>query len=139
MNKLLALCYFVLSLFGCDVDQRSFVHHIEADGAGALRSEVVEQGGVALFECERSASGQCHYTVFARDCATPVAGGAARPSATPAAARATPCQPRPIEHFVVAGGTRRVVPGLHDFSVCVSADARAVGPDCQAAPPLTSN
>ena len=118
--KLTALFYFVLSLFGCDVDSSSFVHRSSVDGSDVLYSKAAVHSGVARFECLRSASGECHYTAFPRDC----------DSATDGAAEAT-CKHRPIERFAVAQGDIREVAGLVDFRLCVDTGPAVPGPDCE--------
>jgi hypothetical protein len=121
MNKLLALCCFVLSLFGFDGGGATFVHRVSADGGDVLHSRTHVQAGVARFECLRSESGQCHYTVYPRGC-------------TPAtvAEQATGCTAASVQRFAIAGGDSRQVSGLHDIRLCVSADGGARGPDCEA-------
>ena len=118
--KLMALFYFVLSLFGVDVGGSTFVHRSSADGADLLYSTATAQAGVARFECVRSASGQCHYTVYPSDCAP-----------GPAATRNhDECLSEPVERFVLADGASRQIAGLHDFRLCVSADSGQPVADC---------
>lgn len=121
MNKLLALCYFVLSLFGFDGGGATFVHRVSADGGDVLHSRTHVQAGVARFECLRSESGHCHYTVHPRGCAP-----------TTAATQAAGCRTAPVQRFVIARGDSRQVSGLHDIHLCVSTDGGARGPDCEA-------
>lgn len=131
MNKLLALCYFVLSLYGCDVGGSTFV-----DRSDTLYSKVMAQSGIARFECLRSASGQCHYSVFPGECA---AAHAAAPGAVDGSSsgsndrRADRCPSDPVERFALTNGSSRLVPGLQHFHICVSSDDGAPGPDCEAA------
>lgn len=105
--KLPALLYFVLSLFGCDVGRSTFVDRISVDGAHALYSRATVEAGVARFECLRSATGHCYYTVFPRDCGAGSAKGGA-------------CNEPPLQRFAVANGDSRQIAGLHDFRLCVS-------------------
>ena len=129
MNKLIALCAFVLSLFGCDGGGTTFVHRSSVDGNDALYSKAHVQAGVARFECLRSESGQCHYTVYPRDCAQgPVAPGSS--------AVAGQCPTEPARRFAVTSGDSRQVAGLRDFSLCVSADGDVRGPDCEVVAPV---
>lgn len=121
MDKLFALCCFVLSLFGFDVGGATFVHRISADGGDVLYSKAQVQAGVGRFECLRSESGQCHYTVYPRDCA-PVPA---------ASAQATGCHAASAQRFVIARGDSRQVSGLHDIRVCVSTDGGMRGQDCE--------
>ncbi|MGY1459561.1 MULTISPECIES: hypothetical protein [unclassified Luteimonas] len=123
MNKLLALCYFVLSLFGFDGGGATFVHRVGADGGDVLYSKAQVQAGVGRFECLRSESGQCHYTVYPRDC-TPA-------TATAATAQATGCRAASAQRFVIARGDSRQISGLHDIRLCVSTDGGTRGPDCE--------
>ena len=132
MNRLIAVLYFVLSLYGFDVG-RTIVDRINVDGSQALHSKVVAQPGVARFECLRSASGRCYYTVFPRDCtSTP------RPTPGSAPTRIAGCLSEPVERFVIAEGDSRQIPGLQQFRPCVSADAGTLGPDCEPPGPLAT-
>ncbi len=129
MNKLIALCYFVLSLYGCDVGGNTFVHRTHVGGADTLYSKVVTQPGVARFQCLRSASGQCYYTLFPRDCAsTPGATGK----------RSASCQSEPVKHFAIAIGDSRWIAALQNFSLCVSAEDATPGPDCEVLEPMAA-
>jgi len=126
MNRLIAVCYFVLSLYGCDVGGSTLVHRTQVNGADTLYSKVVTHGGVARFDCVRSVSGQCHYRVFPRDCTSSPAS-ATGASQTPGKR----CLSTPIERFAIANGDSRSIPGLQAFSVCVSADGSGTGTDCE--------
>lgn len=132
MNKLLALCYVVLSLFGCDAGRSIHVTRSSVDGIDVLHARAVVQGGVARFECLRSASGRCHYTLFPEDCvpADPVTGSAD--------AAAGLCASAPLERFALAGGDRREIPGLRRFRLCVSDDEVLPGPDCAPPEPMAA-
>jgi hypothetical protein len=129
MNKLIALCYFVLSLYGCDVGSSSSVYRAQANGSDVLYSKVVTQAGIARFDCVRSASGKCHYSVFSRECA-----------AAPDSGRTSParCVTKPIERFAIADGDSRMIPGLQTFSVCVSAEDATKGTDCRMLEPVAA-
>lgn len=89
MNKLIALCCFVFSLFGCDGGAVTFVHRASADDGDTLYSAVHVQVGVARITCVRSARGQCHYTVYPCGCAPDADDGVRGPvrEAAPVAAR----------------------------------------------------
>lgn len=123
MNQLIVLFYFVLSLYGFDIGGSTLVHRSHVDGADTLYSKVVAHPGLARFECLRSASGQCYYTLVPRDC------GAAKRLAF-----ATPvddCRSVPVERFAVAPGDSRQWAGLQRFHVCVSTADGAPSPtDC---------
>ncbi|MBW3550286.1 MAG: hypothetical protein KY442_05500 [Proteobacteria bacterium] len=129
MNKLTALCSFVLSLYGCDVGGSTYVTRTHVDGTDTLHSRTVVRAGVARFECLRSASGQCHYTVLPDACA---------PAPAAAGARSDHCTDQPLERFVLADGDSRQITGLPDFRLCVSADADTPRPDCQVAEALAA-
>jgi len=120
--KFQALLYFVLSLFGCDVGRSTFVDRIVHDGATALDSRTVVEAGVARFECIRSASGQCYYTLFPRDCSS-------------ADKKDTGCLARPIRQFAVADGDTRQIAGLRDFRLCVSDENVVAGTGCSTPKP----
>ena len=122
MNKLIALCYFVLSLFGCDGGGNTIVHRTSVDGSDALYSRARVQAGVARFECLRSASGQCHYAVFPRVCVpAPPAGDEHDAN----------CLQGRAERFALATGESRQVTGLHGFRLCVSVERGTADPDCE--------
>ena len=128
MNRLIAIFSFVLSLYGCDVGGSRFV-----DRSDTLYSKVVVQAGVARFECLRSSSGRCYYTVFARDCAS-----ASWWVLATGAPRIDRCRPEPLDRFAIVAGDSRQIPGLQRFRPCVSADSAAPGPDCEAPDPIAA-
>ena len=104
MRNLIAAVYFLLALFGCDgggtvIDTRSAV-----DGIDALHSRIRIKAGIARFECIASASGECHYTLFPRECVS--ASG--------------DCSKRPPERLTIAAGATREVVGLPAFDACVT-------------------
>ncbi|MDB6164301.1 MAG: hypothetical protein JWL98_1733 [Xanthomonadaceae bacterium] len=118
MNALSTLLYFVLSLFGVDLGSHVYIDRIRADGTDTLYSKVVAQPTVTRFECLRSASGQCYYTVFASDCAASGSTSAAE------------CVRKPVEHFALARGGIRQIAALPTFRLCVSSEAGIARPDC---------
>ena len=120
--KFQALLYFVLSMFGCDVGRSTFVDRIVHDGAATLESRAVVEAGIARFECLRSASGQCYYTLFPRDCSASNGKDAG-------------CLTKPIRQFAVADGDTRQIAGLRDFRLCVSDENGAAAPGCPVAKP----
>ena len=101
--KLMALIYFVLSLFGVDIGGASYVTRTTVDGTDTLYSQTTTQAGVTRFECLRSATGQCHYTVYPRDCESDGA-----------------CETKPLDQFALASGDSRQVSGLAGIRLCVS-------------------
>ena len=115
MRNLIAAVYFLLALFGCDgggtvIDTRSVV-----DGIDAIHSRIRVTASIARFECIASASGECHYTVFPRECAS----------------AAGDCSKRPPERFIMAAGATREVVGLSDFDACVTQDDVKLARDCK--------
>ena len=129
MNKLIALCYFALSLYGCDVGGNTFVHHTRQDGTETLYSKVTAQPGVARFKCLRSASGQCHYTLYPGSC-TPTAGVTGKHNAN--------CQPEPPERFAIAIGESHQVATVQGYRLCVSAEAGVPGIHCEVLEPMAA-
>lgn len=133
MHKLIAIVSFALSLYGCDIGGSTYVHRSSADGSDVLYSKVVARPGLARFECLRSASGQCHYTLYPRGCATPSAPAeGAKPQ------QEAPCIPRPVERFALASGQSRQVPALSAFRMCVSTEPEAEIPGCEAPDPIAA-
>ena len=116
----MALLYFVLALYGCDVGGSTFEHRGTVDGTDTLYSKAQTQSGVARFECVASTSGRCHYTVFAQGCA-----------ASSQDTRRDRCQSEPVERFALATGASRQIVGLPDFVLCVSAETATPGSDCK--------
>lgn len=129
MNTFLAIVYFLLSLVGLDVGSSTFVDRSSRDGAATLESRAQVASGVARFECVRSASGQCHYTVFPRGCTT-----TRRPLGWPA----TRCADDRVERFAVASGASHEVAGLSGFHLCVSGRDEPLGPECAPPEPIAA-
>lgn len=126
MNKLIALFYFVLSLYGCDVGGSTFVHRTFG-GTDTVYSSVSAQPGALRFVCLSSASGQCHYSLFPRDCES-------MPDVT--GERLARCQSRPVKRFAIAEGGSRQIADAERFRPCVSTADGTVGPDCEVPKPI---
>ena len=118
MKTAIAIVLYVLSLCGIDVNNETRIDRIRSNGTDVLYSRVVAHPTNTRFECLRSASGQCYYTVFPRQCAT----ASGRPPAE--------CLAKPVQHFALARGDSRRMPSLAPSSLCVSADAKVRGPGC---------
>jgi hypothetical protein len=118
MKTAIALVLYVLSLCGIDVSNETRIDRIRSNGSDVLYSRVVARPNGTRFECLRSASGQCYYTVFPEPCAKT----SGRPSVD--------CLSTPVERFALARGGSRRMPSLAPSSVCVSADAKVRGPGC---------
>ncbi|HEY0662274.1 MAG TPA: hypothetical protein VGD21_13250 [Lysobacter sp.] len=119
MRFLIASVYFLLSLFGCDAGGTTLVTRASVDGTDTLYSETRIQGVTARFECIRSASGQCHYTLFSRECASGPTQDASE------------CAPPATKQFALAAGDRRELVELSPFDLCVSHKAEALAADCK--------
>ncbi|QSX77076.1 hypothetical protein [Agrilutibacter solisilvae] len=125
MRNLFATLYFLLSLIGCDGGATTFATRATVDGEDIVYGKARVQSGIVHFECVRSASGQCHYTVFPRECTSVDPSPASRPPA---------CAPLPAERFALPAGTSRDVVGMTAaFELCVSHDARVMTIGCKEA------
>ncbi len=120
MKTFLAIIMYSLSLFGIDIGSQIRTDRVRSNGTDVLYSKVVTRPTGTRFECLRSESGQCYYTVYPRECAPT--------SAT--STHADDCLSRPVERFALAKGGSRQIPALSGFRLCVSADAGSLGPDC---------
>ena len=118
MKTAIALVLYVLSLCGIDVSNETRIDRIVSNGTDILYSRVEARPNGTRFECLRSASGQCYYTVFPRQCAT----ASGRPPVD--------CLAKPVQRFALARGDSRRLPSLAPSSLCVSADAKVRGPGC---------
>ena len=68
MRYLLAIIYGFMNLAGCtDAQNRSMVVMSEENGRVMLDSRTDVRMGNAWFQCDRSRSGRCYYTVFDAD------------------------------------------------------------------------
>ena len=116
LTKLVALLQFLLALAGCSPGGTTWTSRVD-EGRMALHSKASVQDGVARFECVRSSSGACHYTLYPDACD----GKAA-------------CQLAPLQRFSVVRGESRQVAGLAGFKPCVAIDAAPMGADCRPTP-----
>ena len=122
MRNLIATLYFLLSLLGCDGGGTTYAARSSVDGQDVVYGKANVRGGIVSFECVRSASGQCHYTVFPRECSADPA-----PASPPRS-----CAPLSPERFILKAGTHREVVGMSSsFDLCVSHDARTFSPGCK--------
>jgi hypothetical protein len=122
MDTLLSILFFLLSLAGVDVGGTTYVTRATSDGATSLESRAEVKSGVARFECIRSDSGRCHYTVLPRECARR-GGRAAWPVGR--------CPAPAVRRFSIEAGKARDIAGLGTFGLCVDS---AAGAPCAAAP-----
>ncbi|HEY5804690.1 MAG TPA: hypothetical protein VIT90_13445 [Lysobacter sp.] len=123
MRNVMAFVYFVLSLFGwIDGPGNTLVARSSENGVETLLSQTRVASGNVRFECLRSASGHCHYVVFAGRCA----------SSAPAADGR--CTQQPAGTFDVRVGQTRERSDLPaDFRLCVSHRDGEVDADCKPA------
>ncbi len=131
MNRLIALCSFVLSLYGCEIGGQEAVQRTTVDGHDTLHSRVLARPGVTRFDCLRSASGACHYVVLPAACT----GHAAHPGAVDAgdAMETADCSAAPAaRRFTLRDGQTRREAGLRAFGVCVSTRRDAPVAACEA-------
>lgn len=123
MRTILTFLYSLLTLAGCmDGPGTTLVARTTVNGVDTLFSKTRVAADSARFECIDSASGHCHYALFANSCT-----GAATAAGTAASA----CSTVPAGTLVLATGQSRELAGLPaDFRQCVSADARPMSADC---------
>ena len=93
MKIFIAVIAYALSLFGIDVGSHIRTDRVQSNGADVLYSQVVSQPTGTRFECVRSASGQCYYTVFAQQCTTVPARWTPSPSTRPTSPSSTSACP----------------------------------------------
>lgn len=120
MDTLLAIVFYALSLFGIDVGSHTRVDRVRSNGADVLYSKVVAQPTLTRFECVRSASGRCYYTVYAPHCS----------QADPVAKRKPGCAS--VDRFALARGDARQMSAYPGLRMCVSSDAHDAASDCTA-------
>ncbi len=104
----------LLILSACGIGGTSYSTRIGDNGHDALYSKARVEDGVARFQCLKSDSGSCHYTLYPAACA-------GKPD----------CALAPLQRFTVARGEGRQIAGLRDFRVCVAIDQRALRADCE--------
>lgn len=123
MRNLIAALYFLLALFGCEVGGTTTVTRSIVGGIDVIHSKTRVVAGVARFECLASTTGECHYTLFPRKCAS----------------ADRDCAKRPIDRFTLPKGARREVVGLPNFDACVAQDDLARTRDCSVLRGTTGN
>ena len=113
MSKLIALMHFLLALAGCSLGVTSYSDRIAIGKHEVLVSSARVQDGIARFECERSDSGWCHYTLY------------------PDACFGTGCTSAPMQRFSIALGQSRQIAGLTGFHPCVATTTIPLDPRCR--------
>lgn len=116
MRILTTAVSLLFALAGCNEKPgTTSVVRSQADGVDLIHSRSVVRGGEGVFRCLASASGQCHYAVFAER----------------ACAGHAPCQARRLHAFVLAAGAERHLRGLpRAVRVCVDRAREPRGEDC---------
>ena len=116
MRNLIAAIYFLLALFGCEGGGTTTITRSVVDGIDVIHSKTRVVAGLARFECISSATGECHYTLFPRKCAS----------------ADRDCTKQPIDRFTLPKGARREIVGLPKFDACVAQDDAVRTTDCSA-------
>lgn len=114
MRNLIAAVYFFLAMFGWDIGGTTIINHTVTDGLDRIHSRIRIQSAVTRFECVASASGECHHTLFPRQCASATGD----------------CNALPAERFAMAAGSSREVVGMPGFNACVALDDTEMAKDC---------
>jgi len=122
MRNLIAAIYFLLAMFGYNNAGTITVTRSIVDGVDVIHSKTRVMAGIARFECISSASGECHYTLFPRKCAS----------------ADRDCAKKPIDRFTLPKGARREVVGLPTFDACVAQDDLTLQRECVPAPPAAA-
>ena len=106
-------CLIIALLASCSSGERVDIA-LSRDGSHTtFDSRVVITGPSAHFECRTSASGQCHYALFAYDCADAA------------------CNTPPLRQFAVAAGDEQTLANLpRDVRVCMRREAGAMTAGC---------
>lgn len=122
MNLLLAMLMLPLSLLGCDSGS-THVHRIfRIDDDVMLYSKISITSGDARFECVRTQTGWCHYTLTRPAC----------DGAPDRASSGDACRPQPSQRFALARGNSRVltIAGIAPARVCIGSRADDASPEC---------
>jgi hypothetical protein len=119
VKTIIAIIAYTLSLFGIDIGSHVRIDRVQDNGADVLYSQVVSRPGSTRFQCLRSTSGQCYYTVYPQQCTTVPGTGAVE------------CDTRPVERFALARGDSRQMAPIPALRMCVSAQAGRAGADCE--------
>jgi hypothetical protein len=110
MYKLIAI---ILLLAGCTPGERTIVVRSVDNGRTTFDSRATIDILSARFECRASATGACHYALFAQDCS---------------GAR---CDAPPLRQFAVDAGDEQTLDGLpHDVLVCMQREASPMTAAC---------
>ncbi|MBD8900331.1 hypothetical protein [Rhodanobacter sp. DHG33] len=110
MYKLIAI---ILLLAGCAPGERTIVVRSVEDGRTTFDSRVTIDLLSARFDCRASATGECHYALFAQDCT------------------GTHCDAPPLRQFAVSAGDGQTFDDLpHGVQVCMQREAGPMTAAC---------
>lgn len=73
--QLLALLCLTIVLPGCHTGEQRYLTRVSNGGSDSLYSMITIDAHKVRFDCRVSDSGQCHYNLFAHDCATSASCG----------------------------------------------------------------
>lgn len=123
MQLLISFLSFLLTLVGWQPQPGVTTLSVSSvDGVQVNSTKAVVDGGNARFECLRSATGRCHYVVFAGSC-----GQAGVESKRGAAG----CTATHVRKFVLKSGESRQLRGLPGtVRFCMDPQAIPAGPGC---------
>ncbi len=122
MQLLISIFSFLLTLVGWNPQHGVTTLSVSSvDGVQVNSSKAVVNGGDARFECLRSASGRCHYVVFAGGCERKALDGV--PAHT--------CVPAVVDRFVLQAGESRQLHALPgSVRYCMDHQSMPAGPGC---------
>jgi len=122
MQLFISLFSFLLTLVGWNPQHGVTTLSVSSvDGVQVNSTKAVVNGGDARFDCLRSASGRCHYVVFAGGCDQAGADGQREPS----------CAPAVNDRFVLRAGESRQLHALPgSVRYCMDHQSMPAGPGC---------
>lgn len=123
MRLLMSFLSFLLTLAGWHPQPGITTLSVSSvDGVQVNSTKAVVNGGDARFECLRSASGRCHYVVFAGGC---------KPAGSQATGVAKDCATLRVQRFVLQAGQSRELRALPgSVRYCIDHQAMPAGPGC---------
>lgn len=122
MHLLISFVSFLLTLAGWHPQPGVTTLSVSSvDGVQVNSTKAVVNGGDARFECLASASGRCHYVVFAGACGSSAGEGV----------RDRTCATAVVDRFVLRAGQSREVRALPGrIRYCMDHEAMPAGPGC---------
>ncbi len=122
MQLFISLFSFLLTLVGWNPQPGVTTLSVSSvDGVQVNSSKAVVHGGDARFDCLRSASGRCHYVVFAGRCGEAVVDDGSVPA----------CPSAVVDRFVLRAGESRQLHALPgSVRYCMDHQSMPAGPGC---------